>query len=419
MPDRNFASFLLVLVCAAAAWTGLGGDLTVARAGEYPAPSAAPSSAPSAILPEAPVHVLYPPERIPLRFDHARHVKTTGLTCLYCHTRVATSRSTADRLLPPPERCDACHGTDHGRLDHVTAGVGAAAACGFCHEGHETGNQVARVVIPIAFVRSDHAAHWARGIPCGRCHGGVERGGLPTSRSLPEMKICLECHIAGGSAPAACDVCHLTEEGRLRTAFPTGALLPTRNMNGLEHGPDFMVRHKIVAGADSAACATCHTERECTDCHDGRVRPRKIHPNDWLGLHAVAARQNDPVCTSCHREQSFCVSCHQRADVALSSPYGNLGDRGRFHPPKAVWSDLPRTPRHHAWEAERNITACVSCHIEKECALCHASALKGGRGGLSPHPPGFVAGCRSALAKNARPCLFCHDARDQNLAQCQ
>ena len=388
----------------------------VARAGENRASSGAPST-PS----EDSSNVLYPPERIPLRFDHAHHVKTTGLTCVYCHTQATTSRKSADRLLPPPERCDACHGTNHDHLGRVTAGVGAAKDCAFCHEGYDekAGNQVARVVIPEPFVRSDHAAHWARGIPCARCHPGVEGAAVAKATALPKMQVCLECHAPGGSAPSGCDVCHLGVEGRLRTNFPTGALMPPSWMHGMEHGPDWILRHKIVAGADSAACATCHSERECTDCHDGRVRPRKIHPNDWLGLHAMAARQNDPVCTSCHREQSFCVSCHQRAGIAQSSPYGNLGDRGRFHPPKAVWSDLPRTPAHHSWEAERNITACVSCHTEKDCVLCHASALKGGRGGLSPHPSGFQASCRTALAKNARPCLFCHDASDQNLTRCR
>jgi hypothetical protein len=270
-------------------------------------------------------------------------------------------------------------------------------------------------------LRFDHAAHWARGIPCTRCHEHVAKEALATSADLPTMQSCLDCHSAGGSAAdrASCDVCHLTEHGRLKTSFPTGELLPPAWMRDLEHGPDFILRHRTVAGADSAACANCHTERECVDCHDGRVRPRTIHPNDWLAMHPIAARQNDPVCTSCHHEQSFCVTCHERVGIAQTSPSGTEGSRTRFHPPKAVWTDLPRTAAHHSFEAERNIAACVSCHNERDCALCHATAARGGRGGLSPHPPGFAANCRGAFEKNARPCLFCHAPSDPSLAACR
>jgi hypothetical protein len=215
-------------------------------------------------------------------------------------------------------------------------------------------------------------------------------------------------------------VCHFTTVGgRLKTSFAAGKLMPGRFMHAAEHGPDWVSRHKLVAGADSAACATCHSEEECVDCHDGRVRPRQVHPNDWLGLHAVAARQDEGSCTSCHRASSFCITCHQRTGVAQSGPLADSALRGRFHPPRSVWTDPPRTPSHHAWEAERNITACVSCHSERDCATCHATAARGGQGGLSPHPMGFAASCGNAFARNPRPCLFCHDSGDPSLARCR
>jgi hypothetical protein len=103
----------------------------------------------------------------------------------------------------------------------------------------------------------------------------------------------------------------------------------------------------------------------------------------------------------------------------MSGPFSVTGAQGRFHPPRSVWTDPPRTAQHHAWEAERNISACVSCHTERDCAICHATAARGGRGGLSPHPAGFAADCRIALEKNARPCLFCHEPADPALAQCR
>ena len=112
----------------------------------------------------------------------------------------------------------------------------------------------------------------------------------------------------------------------------------------------------------------------------------------------------------------------------MSGPFANLAERGRFHPAKSEWTDGPRTPRHHAWEAERNISACVSCHVERDCAICHASAAMGGRGsgfpagpgqGTDPHPIGFRSRCASALRQNARPCLVCHTPDDPNLLDCR
>jgi hypothetical protein len=373
--------------------------------------------------------VIYPAQSIPLRFDHRRHLETTKLTCVFCHDHAATSRRSADLLLPDAARCDACHGTDHEHREQVSAGVGPAKDCGYCHDGYRAtdGNAVARVVLPAPNLRFDHAIHYVAKIACSECHAGVERAltaSVATRAMLPTMRTCLRCHSTSRAPPnkpaGGCDVCHVTVEGtRLQTAFATGQLFPPAWLNGAEHGPDFVLRHKDVAAADSAFCGNCHAEKECVDCHDGRVRPRQVHPNDWLNLHAMASRQNDPNCTSCHREQSFCITCHERAGVSMSGPFANTAEQGRFHPPRAIWTDPPRTAGHHAWEAERNISACVSCHTERDCATCHATAARGGRGGLSPHPAGFASDCRIAFAKNARPCLFCHAPADPALTECR
>jgi hypothetical protein len=407
-------SWLLVCACALATLLGLAAG-PAARAGSLTEHGT----------------IVYPARRVPITFDHRRHARL-GTGCVYCHERATVSRASADRLLPPPARCDACHGTDHGPLG-AKPGVGPAERCDYCHERRAglpgeaatratppDGEAVSRVVLPAANLRFDHAAHSSRGIPCARCHAGVEKLGAASLSALPPMALCTSCHRRGGSAKSGCDVCHLTTDGgRLRTSFAAGKLVPGSFMPEAAHGGDWLYRHKLVAGADSAACATCHAESECVDCHDGRVRPRAVHPNDWLGLHAMAARQDEPSCTSCHRAASFCVTCHQRAGIAQSGPAGNAADRGRFHPPRAVWTEAPRTARHHAWEAERNITACVSCHTERDCASCHATAARGGQGGLSPHPPGFEGACATAFSKNPRPCLFCHDAGDSSLSRCR
>jgi hypothetical protein len=148
------------------------------------------------------------------------------------------------------------------------------------------------------------------------------------------------------------------------------------------------------------------------------VRPRSVHPNDYLSLHAVEARLDNPHCASCHQQQQFCVSCHQRTGVAWVTSPGNRVAQGRFHPPPQVWVDGPRTRQHHAAEAQRNLNACVSCHGERDCAICHATRSVGGQG-FSPHPAGFAASCGGLAARNPRPCLVCHDPGDAAWGRCR
>ncbi len=237
------------------------------------------------------------------------------------------------------------------------------------------------------------------------------------------MRGCFHCHqmtdaASRGQASSACDTCH--ERGErgtvIRTMYASGTLQPPRWLHNAEHTPDFIERHKWVAADDSQFCSNCHREDFCTDCHDGRVRPRSIHPNDYLNMHAVEARMATERCTSCHQEQSFCVTCHLRAGVAESSP-SSTRDSGRFHPPKSIWSDPPRRPGHHAFEAERNLNACVSCHTERDCISCHGALGVGA--GFDPHQNGFVAGCSTQYRRNPRPCLACHEPTDPILTKCR
>ena len=269
--------------------------------------------------------------------------------------------------------------------------------------------------LPAARLRSNHALHAERNIGCEQCHGAVQEIGLATREQLPRMRGCLVCHgMTGpgqGRAQGDCAVCHETGgDGKLVTDFPEGKLVPPRWLGGMEHSADFLTRHKRVAANDSKACGSCHAERFCTDCHDGKVRPRSVHPGDYLGMHPVEARLEPQRCTSCHQQQSFCATCHQRSGVTMTASPGAAKAKGRFHPPRELWSDAPRTRQHHAWEAQRNLNACVLCHTERDCASCHASRAAGGMG-MNPHPAGFASRCATALRKNARPCLVCHEPR--------
>lgn len=391
-----------------------------------------------------PSFAIYPPESIPLRFSHQKHLGR-GMACTDCHDRARTSTRAADRLVPSGAACDRCHGSDHGGARVQNRTGRADGACSFCHTGHRRDGEVdvvPRVVLPAANLIFNHAVHAARGIDCARCHGAVEKAELATRDHLPRMQGCLECHRgagAGGSeasatvtgavstpsqtASDACSTCHLSEAGRLKTRFPSGYLMPPRWLRNAEHGADWIERHRRVAGEDSRFCSNCHAEKECAGCHDGRVRPRSVHPNDYLSLHPIAARQDGASCTSCHHQQSFCLGCHQRVGVAQSGPLENFVTRGRFHPPRAVWTDGPRSRRHHAWEAQRNLNTCTSCHSERDCATCHATRRVGGDvrsgGGVNPHPPGFRNRCGRPLRQNPRACFFCHGPTDPTLLACR
>ena len=43
--------------------------------------------------------VVYPPQRMPLIFSHAKHA-ARGTTCVQCHPAGTTSRSAIDNLIP-------------------------------------------------------------------------------------------------------------------------------------------------------------------------------------------------------------------------------------------------------------------------------------------------------------------------------
>jgi len=391
--------------------------------GQIP-PAALP---PGAFSPDrGPSEAIFPPQTLTLRFNHKFHVVEQKLKCATCHKDALTSESVNDGLIPKGTTCDSCHGSDHEDLAAVKGSDEAMGQCIFCHNGYKAadGNRVAKLVIPRANMVFNHKKHAARNVNCQQCHGDVEKLELATRDQMPRMRGCFGCHqqtdAARGDAKAACETCHLkggaSEGGRIKTVFASGALQPPRWLHNAGHTPDFIQRHKLVAANDSQFCANCHKEDFCVGCHDGRVRPRNIHPNDYISMHPVEARLATQKCTSCHREQSFCLGCHQRVGVSMSGPVG-ARDSGRFHPPKTEWSDPPRKPGHHSFEAMRNINACVSCHVERDCVVCHGGSGIGG--GYNPHIRSFVGGCATQFKRNPRPCYVCHEPGAAVLAQCR
>lgn len=415
---------VLCLLLALATILGSVGALRRARAEAKDAPSLAAGSA----LHRSPA--IYPPERRTVRFEHRRHGAALGLSCRDCHSRATTSTRAEDLLLPHGVACDRCHGVDHSdALRVIAADEARPVPCATCHAlAPDQSDRVLPQRYPRPNLHFDHAVHARRGIGCAQCHGDPTAGAPEGRSALPPMRRCARCHLASGpargDAPNACTTCHLERAGVLRTTFPTGTLTPPRWLGNARHGPDFAMKHAAAAASDSRFCASCHRESDCASCHDGRVRPRRLHPNDWLTLHGRAADQGAPRCASCHRQQSFCLGCHQRLGLSATTAAWAAAGRGRHHPPPAVWTDPPRSRRHHAWSARRNLGSCVSCHAERDCVSCHATAARGAAGtgighGANPHRPGFARSCAVPFRKNPRACWVCHERGAPELERCR
>jgi hypothetical protein len=365
--------------------------------------------------PMGPSPIVYPPQRIALRMDHS-HPAHRALRCVRCHQGAAVSERAQDFLIPREERCLPCHEDAIDRDEPHTA-----ERCGFCHVGFGTIDD--RIVpashFPTARLRFSHREHVSRGVRCLDCHRGVDRAELADRRHLPTMRQCFECHAPPGmaleaSAPSACPTCHLTlPGGRLRTRFDEGSMNPPHWLFDMRHDHEWLVRHRWVAADQGSQCAQCHTESDCADCHDGQVRPLRVHPGDYLSTHVAQARRDQPRCTSCHQVSRFCTECHTRLGLStVSAPDVRAAER--YHPPDALWV---RGPVLHAREAERSMNACASCHAEQDCVQCHGALGIGA--GLSPHPPGFANNCRAFLESNDRACRTCHGDIDALRMRCR
>jgi hypothetical protein len=368
-----------------------------------------------------PSPLLLPDQQLPLRFSHELHVSL--LECRDCHASVYGSVRARDVNLPPEATCFDCH-------DAAAAAAGAKtdppASCDTCHPGympewlpgadfHDTSKvrePPPPIVIPEPHIRFNHRVHVERGVTCETCHGDMSEVALATrDNALPVMETCIGCH-DGKEASDACRTCHETQpDGRLRQDFPNGKLMPAGHYFMDAHDEDWLYSHRAVATLGDSKCESCHTQKYCLDCHNGVQKPLKVHPNNWINQHAIPARKNSPDCASCHRSQTYCVDCHTATKVTAYTRDRDGGARPSFHP--EGWVTFGRRGMsHHAFEAQRNIRACASCHTEASCIACHATAGIGAN--INPHPPGWARSeaCVRMRNKNERACYKCHQPMD-------
>jgi hypothetical protein len=113
------------------------------------------------------------------------------------------------------------------------------------------------------------------------------------------------------------------------TAAPTRAAQP--QTRGGFHPANYMLRHSAEAFGRRLDCASCHsTELFCRDCHTSSGRGttgRRLGPTYhdaepvWLLRHGQAARQTLESCTSCHTQRD-CMQCHAQTGAFRVSPHG-------------------------------------------------------------------------------------------------
>jgi hypothetical protein len=378
----------------------------------------APASAPAELgeCEPSPSDVIFPRQSIPLYFSHEQHL-AQKLPCDMCHEAAPDSTSASESLIPTEETCTTCHEIDRAQPDKQVAAGQPDAKCSSCHPGWNGQGEPARVVIPRPNLKFNHKVHVDRKIRCIDCHGDLlaRKVGLATRAELPRMTLCFDCHEKSKSRSATkCTTCHLGEAGgRMKTDLPEGKLVPSGVLRGDAHDLRFRTEHARIAKTDEAYCGSCHEKEFCVDCHDGVVKPLDFHGNDYVTLHPIDARRNNPDCSACHRAQTFCTGCHGRVGVGddpktsqFERPSVIGGARNLFHPrtPRGDGTDS-WTADHHATQGRRNIKACASCHREEFCMSCHAGA-----GAIDPHGPSFASSsrCEALRSRSERMCMRCH-----------
>lgn len=117
------------------------------------------------------------------------------------------------------------------------------------------------------------------------------------------------------------------------------------------HPPNFVTRHAAAVGSQAMECSNCHnTAAFCQQCHvemgfgsQGRLGPG-YHDAEplWLLRHGQGARQGLEQCASCHTQRD-CLQCHSQFGAFKVNPHGP-----DFDPVRA---------------RDRNPWICSACHI--------------------------------------------------------
>lgn len=148
---------------------------------------------------------------------------------------------------------------------------------------------------------------------------------------------------AASSAPQTCSTCHARTEC-------LDCHRPNPGNDGSYHTAGFLTRHPSAAYNRQADCAECHSQQQfCSTCHvqAGLRSTGSIGPGyhdakgSFLLNHGTAARQTLESCVTCHTERD-CLQCHSAQGGRRFNPHGP-----GFNPERL---------------GNRNPQACSACH---------------------------------------------------------
>jgi hypothetical protein len=323
----------------------------------------------------------FAPARDQILSPHERHQKA-DVDCGSCHESIFDATSLSTSNLPNEKKCLECHKEEKVEKKN----------CGFCHT---------RADAPLTFERHartlkmNHAAHMERvKEDCRVCHR-VLPNPLRTDGMAPSMDGCLTCHEHQEQFDEGrCDACHLD-----LTRYPI------KPLSAFTHQGDFVKTHRLEA--NTQACATCHEQNFCADCHtkttpmkperflSERVDRNFIHRADFIGRHAIEARSDQALCMRCHGT-TYCSDCHARSGLTTAS-----GRPLNPHPLGYAQG------KQHGQEARRGISECAACHDQGAASNCVSCHKVGGIGG-NPHEPAWLL--RHGPGEIARNpmCVVCH-----------
>ena len=230
----------------------------------------------------------------------------TQPSCRACHIGSGAAREIG--ALPMP----AAGGATGVRLRGRSADLSARSGARTGHTAPRTRELAAITDSQRVRATSVHPAGFRR------THGPSATGGQLSCRGCHLQRFCADCHDG---------------EGRRRY-----------------HPLNFVSRHPADAYGRETDCASCHNpEAFCRSCHigaglgaTGRLEAG-FHTAQplWLLQHGAAARQALQSCTSCHTQRD-CMQCHATTTQRIN-PHGPGFDARRL--------------------ARRSTEACVLCHL--------------------------------------------------------
>jgi len=320
-----------------------------------------------------------------IKAPHDRH-KKAQVDCLACHEEVYDEKKLGEAPRTPEAKCLECHGAEKEKGN-----------CGFCHTDVKRAKKHKEAAPELVLSHASHIEKVKE--DCTVCHKQLPNP-VRSRANVPPMAACLGCHEHEAQyRKGACEVCHQDL-----------ARYPIKPVSDYSHQGNYVRTHAQDARASIEACARCHEQSFCTDCHAQTVATRIeleqservdrdfIHRNDYVTRHAIEAQADPALCRRCHGS-SFCQDCHtaQNLTPVAASPR---------NPHPAGWS-IPGSPNFHGPAARQDIASCASCHDQGAQSICIDCHKVGGPGG-NPHPSSFTRRHPASEIHSNAMCLDCH-----------